>query len=821
MANKILPEGLERRVEDYGLITGSSGYVDDLKPTASRPTLLYMSVVRSPYAHAAIKTINLEAARAVPGVVAAFTAEEIAGPLRQMDTMPIPGMKKPERHPMAINKVRYVGDPVAVVVAENRYVAEDARNLVEVEYQPLPAVADPEVALQPEAPLLYDELGSNQIFDFESGGGDIEAAFRAADRVIKLRVVNQRVAPSSMEPRACMFDFNPENGEMWAWVSSQSVFRVRETLAAFLKIDKSKIHVRNAEVGGGFGSKTTFVGEEIVAAALAQKLGRPVKWIESRSENLQAQTHGRGQINYIEAAIDNAGRLLGLRVNIIADLGAFMAGSTGMVPTGTPRMLNGPYQIQAIASRVVGVLTNKVPTAAFRGAGRPEAAYILERTINAISQELQLDPAEVRRINYIPTEAFPYTALTGITYDSGNYVAALDKVLELGNYAEWRKKQQAQRQSKDSSKLIGIGLGSYIEIAGGGGPSMPGIPQESATVRVRNDGSVLVQSAVAHNGQGHFTAFTQIAASTFNLPADKVEVQLGSTDLPSYAVGTFGSRTTAVSGSAVLLAAEAARAKTLEVAGRLLEVGTADLTLENGRVMVQGVPGKSIELAELARQVEANETLAGEPEKPNPANGVPVEGLASWRDFNPPNATFPFGSHLAVVEIDTLTGDVEIVKYVAVDDCGNILNEYLAEAQVHGSLAQGIGQALYEEAAYDENGQLISGTLMDYTVPTALELPEFIVDATETPSPTNPLGAKGVGESGCTGAPPTIVNAVLDALAPLGITTIDMPLRPEKIWSLIQEAKAGKLQQPEPQLPPVFHQDQTAKTDSSGKYVFE
>lgn len=816
-----MPEGLERRREDYGLITGSSAYVDDLRPAAGRPAVLYMSVVRSPYAHAEITTIDLEAARAVPGVVAAFAAEEIAGPMPNMNTFPVPGSKKPERRPLALKKVRYVGDPVAVVVAESRYAAEDARNLVEVEYQPLSPVADPEAALQPDAPLLYEELGTNQVFDFQSGGGDIEAAFREADRIIKLRVVNQRIAPSSMEPRACMFDFNPENGEMWAWVSSQSVFRVRDTLASFLGIDKAKIHVRNAEVGGGFGSKTMFVGEEIVAAALAQKLGRPVKWIESRSENLQAQTHGRGQINYISAAVRNDGQLLGLKVNTIADLGAFLAGSTGMVPTGTPRMLNGPYQIQAISSRVIGVLTNKVPTAAYRGAGRPEAAYILERTMFAIASELQLDPATVRRINYIPAEAFPYPAITGISYDSGNYSAALERVLELGNYAEWREKQQTQRQSGDNSKLIGIGLASYIEIAGGGGASGPGILQESATVRVRNDGTVLVQSAVAHNGQGHFTAFSQIAASTFNLPANKVEVQLNSTDLPSYAIGTFGSRTTAVSGSAVLLAAEAARTKTLDVAGRLLEVASSDLTLENGRVMVQGVPGKSIELAELARRVEADPTLGGEPEKPNPANNVAVEGLAAWRDFNPPNATFPFGSHLAVVEIDTATGDVSILKYVAVDDCGRILNHYLAEAQVHGSLAQGIGQALYEEAAYDENGQLISGTLMDYAIPTALQLPEFTIDATETPSPTNPLGAKGVGESGCTGGPPTVVNAVLDALAPLGVTAIDMPLRPEKIWSLIQAAHAGKLSQPEPELPPVFTEKQTAKSGSSGSYVFE
>ncbi|HEX2915497.1 MAG TPA: xanthine dehydrogenase family protein molybdopterin-binding subunit [Chloroflexia bacterium] len=820
MTETVLPAGLERRREDYRVITGASGFVDDLQPEAGRPTALYMAVVRSPYAHAEIKAINLEAARSAPGVIGAYSAEELVGGMRALDIFPLPGLKKPLRKPLAVGKARYVGDPVAVVVAESRYAATDARDLVEVEYGPLPAVADPEEALRPGAPVLYPEFEDNKAYLFELGGGDIEAAFKAADRVVRLRVVNQRLAPSSLEPRACMFDYNPATGEMLARVSSQAVFRVRDSLSAFLGIEKTKIRVINSDVGGGFGAKTTFVGEEIVAASLAYRLGRPVKWLEGRSENLQAQTQGRGQINYIEAAVKNDGRVLGLKVRTVADLGGFILGVSPTIATTTVRMLNGPYRIEALDTQVVGALNNKAPTSAYRGAGRPEAAYILERTIDRVAHELQLDPADVRRRNFLPADVFPFKALTGLQYDSGNYQAALEKVLELGDYAGWRERQKEQRQQK-SSKLLGLGLSTYIEIAGGGGVRMPGVPQEAATVRIRRDGTILVQSGVASNGQGHFTAFAQVAAQIFNLPGDKIEVQMNDSALPAYGFGTFGSRTTPVAASAVHIAAEAAREKAFGLAARLLEASQSDLILEEGKVMVRGVPARAVELGELARMVEEEPDLI-EREEPNPVNGAPIEGLAAWRDFLPSDATFPSGAHLAVVELDTDTGDVHVLKYVAIDDCGRVLNHYLADAQFHGGLAQGLGQALYEEVAYDENGQLLSGTLMDYTIPTAEQLPHFDCAAVETPSPTNPLGAKGAGEAGCTGGPPAIVNAVLDALAPLGIKYLDMPLRPEKIWSLVQAAKAGQLDQPEPQVPPFFKgKDSEGSDEKSGSFVFE
>ncbi len=810
MLETSLPPELQRRREDIPLITGQGHYVDDLRASDGRPAVLHMAVVRSPYAHATIKDIQLDAARALPGVVAAFSGAELVRNMPTLFSIPMPGLKKPERRPMAMDKVRYVGDPVAVVLAESLYAAEDARDLVEADYEPLPAVTDPEAALALDAPLLYEQFGSNMAFLAPAGGGDIEAAFKNVDGVVRLRVVNQRVAPSTMEPRACMFDYDPATGQLSAWLSSQAIYTARDTLANFLGIDHSRIHARNSEVGGGFGTKTGFVGEEIVAAALAVQLGRPVKWIETRSENLQAQSQGRGQINYIEAAYKNDGQLLGIRVRTVADLGAFLLGVTVMVPNGTPYMLSGPYQVQAVDSQVVGAFTNKIPTAPYRGAGRPEAAYILERTMDRIAQELHLDPAQVRRRNFIPPDAFPYKTVTGLEYDSGNYALALDKALELADYVGWRARQQEQRKT-GSARLLGIGLCTFLENSGGA-MSRPGMPQESATVRIRRDGTILVLSGVATNGQGHFTAFAQIAAQTFHLPASKIEVRMNDTALPAFGIGTFGSRTLQTAGSVVLLAAEAARDKAFSIAAHQLEADPADLVMENGRVMVRGVPARAVELGELARLVEEQPDLI-EREAPNPANGAPIEGLAAWRDFSPPNSTFSSGTHLAVVEVDTDTGEVHFLKFVAVDDCGRVFNPYLVDAQVHGALAQGIGQALYEEVLYDADGQLLTGTLMDYTMPNSEQIPEFVTGTVETPSFRNPLGAKGVGEGGTIGAPPAVVNAVLDALAPLGIKTIDMPLKPEKIWALVQAARNGTLQEDVPEPPPVFKAETEKPTE--------
>ncbi|MGH2493450.1 MAG: xanthine dehydrogenase family protein molybdopterin-binding subunit, partial [Ktedonobacteraceae bacterium] len=553
-----------------------------------------------------------------------------------------------------------------------------------------------------------------------------------------------------------------------------------------LGMEHKRIKVYNADVGGAFGAKNNFLGEEIIATLLAVKFARPVKWIEQRSENLQSQSQGRGQVNYIEAAYRHDGRLLGLRVRLLGDLGAFLTALTPMMPIRVPSMLCGPYQVQAVQSQVIGVFTNKATTAPYRGAGRPEAAYILERVMDRIAFELHLDPAEVRRRNFIPPQNTPYKTVTGIVYDSSNYQAALERALELADYTGWRAKQQEYSQSSNHN-LLGIGLASFIELSGDSMAPPPNAPREAATARIRSDGSILVQSGVAHNGQGHFTAFAQIAANALNMPASRIEVCLNDSNLPGYSIGTFGSRVTQVAGSAVLLAAQAVKEKAIQLAAQVLEAAPADLVMENGQIKVRGVASRAVGLGELARMVEEQPDLIKH-EPPNPANGVPIEGLAAWRDFSPAGAAYSSGTHLAVIEIDRETGEVHILQYVAVDDCGQVLNHYLVEAQMHGGLAQGIGQALYEEALYDTDGQLLGGTLMDYALPNARMLPDFVTDFIETPSPFNPLGAKGAGEAGCVGGPPAIVNAVLDALAPLGITTVDMPLRPEKIWALIQAA---------------------------------
>jgi carbon-monoxide dehydrogenase large subunit len=775
--------GLERRTEDYGLITGLTHYVDDLRPAEGRPAALHMVVARSPYGQAIIEHIDLDAARAVPGVVAAFTGTELVADMPVYESITLPGLKRPERRPLAVGRTHYMGDPVAVVLAENVYAATDARDLIAVDYTPLPAVTDMEAALAPDAPLLYEELGSNIAFRVQSGHGDIEQVFAQADHTTSLRLVNQRLAPSSMEPRACMFDYDVASGKLSAWVSSQSVYRALNTLADFLNIDREHIHVQNAAVGGGFGSKTVFVGEEIIAAALAVKLGRPVKWIETRSENLQAQTHGRGQINYVEAAFKNDGTLLGLKIRSLGDMGAFLVWSTPMPSSRTPVMVCGPYQVQAVEYEVTGVYTNKVPTAAYRGAGRPEATYITERAIEQIARELKLDPVEVRKRNLIPADALPYTTITGIYYDSGNFQEGLDKALKLADYQGWREKQRQRRATHDP-KLLGIGVSTFTELSGDSGQAGP--LREAATVRIRRDGMLEVESAVAHNGQGHFTAFAQIVSEVFHVPGTQVEVHLNDSALPSFSIGTFGSRVTQVAGSAILLAAEAVREKALQVAAQVLEAAPTDLMVEDGKVMVRGAETRSVALGKLAELVEEQPDLI-EHEQPNPANGTPVNGLSAWRDFAPPNATYPSGTHIAVVEVDSDTGETGILAYVAVDDCGRVLNHYLVEMQIHGALAQGIGQALFEEVQYDQDGQLLTSTFMDYAMPVASELPRFTTDLVETPSPSNPLGAKGVGEAGTIGAPPTIVNAVLDALAPFGITTIDMPLKPEKIWALLHQ----------------------------------
>jgi carbon-monoxide dehydrogenase large subunit len=778
----LLAESTRRR-EDRGLITGRTKFVDDIRLADERAGTLHMLVVRSPYGHARIERIDTQAARQAPGVVAVLTGRDLVGRLKPLEGMRLPGMKVAPRLPLAVDKVRYVGDPVAVVLAESRYLGEDARDLVDIEYTPLPAVTDVEEAASAQAPLLYEEFGTNVAVALRTPYGEVADVFARAQHVLRLRLVNQRVAPSSMEPRACYFSYDAQRGELSAWVSSQAVFRVKDILSRFLGLPPERVHVRNAAVGGAFGAKNALLGEELLAAWLSLTFGRPVKWIEERSENLQAQAQGRGQLHYVEAAFQDDGRLLGLKIRTLADIGAFIVGVSAMMPTRTPTLACGPYRVEAIESDVTCLYTNKPPSTPYRGAGRPEATYILERVMDGIARELDLDPAEVRRRNFIPPDAFPYQTVTGMPYDSGDYPALLARLLELGEYERWRARQREQR-TRGGTRLLGLGLSTFNEVSGDGRLMSADAQREAAVVRVRPDGTVLVQSGIAHNGQGHFTLLAQIAAGLFDLPLERVEVEMNNADLPVYSIGTFGSRVTQVGGSVVLLAARALRERTMQVAARILEAAPADLELIDGQVRVRGVPGRAIALGELARRVEENPALlAGLEDEPTSVHGI--EGLAAWRDFAPEGPSFSAGAHLAVVEVDRETGDIEVLRYVAVDDCGRVLNRELAEMQLHGALAQGFGQALFEETLYGQEGQALSGSLLDYALPLAKELPAFISDFIETPSPVNPLGAKGIGESGTIGAPPALVNAVLDALAPLGITSIDMPMTREKVWRLL------------------------------------
>ncbi|HVU70849.1 MAG TPA: xanthine dehydrogenase family protein molybdopterin-binding subunit [Ktedonobacteraceae bacterium] len=780
----VLLAGSEKRREDPGLITGKTRFVDDIRLAEERPAALSLLVVRSPFAHARLEKIDAEAARALPGIIDVLTGQDLVGTLKPLEIMRFPGMKQAPRLLLASEKVRYVGDPVAVILAEKRSVAEDARDLLDIDYTPLEAVTDLEEAIRPGAPLLYEELGSNIALSFSRQSGNVEEVFARAERTTHLRLVNQRLAPSALENRACLFDYDASRGELYAWVSSQGLFRLKEVLARFLDLAPERVHVRNAAVGGAFGAKNMLLGEELLAAWLAVKHSRPVKWIEERSENLQAQSQGRGHLNELEVAFQNDGTLLGLKVQTLGDLGAFPGGIGAMIPVRSADMLIGPYRVAAVERHIEVVYTNKPPTGAYRGAGRPEATYMLERVMDQMARELGMDPAEVRRANFIDPGAFPYHTVTDLLYDSGDYPALLDRLLEVGEYAAWREKQREQR-ARGGSRLLGLGLSTFTEISGGAMPGPPGSPQEAALVRVRHDGTILAQSGVAHNGQGHFTLFARIAAGVFGVPIEQVEVEMNNADLPVYAIGTFGSRTTQAGASVVLLAAQAAREKALHAAAQLLEVAPADLELTHGTIAVRGVPGSTIELGALARLVEARpELLAGATSEEEQRRGI--AGLAAWRDFNPEGAAWAAGAHLAVVEVESETGNVDILHYIAVDDCGRVLNPELAEAQLHGALTQGIGQALCEEMAYDQDGQLLTGTLMDYALPLAKDLPTYSSEFVEIPSPTNPLGVKGVGESGTIGAPPALVNAVLDALAPLGVDALDMPLTREKVWRAIQ-----------------------------------
>ena len=751
-----------RRKEDKRLITGKSTYLDDLK----LPGMLYAAILRSPYAHARIKSIDTSKAM-IPGVVAVYTGKELN---KLCDPLVVESQYKnskvPDHYPLAEDEVNFVGEPVAIVVAEDRYVARDALENIHVEYEPLPYVLDPEKALESDAPRVHEQFSDNICLSWKKTYGDVEQAFREADEVVKVKLRIQRLAPAAMEPRGVAASYDPGAKLLTIWSSTQFPHKLRTWIATSLKMPENQIRVIAPEVGGGFGSKLNQYPEEVAIPLISMLLGRPVKWSEERSENLRATTHGRDVIAYVEAAVKRDGKVLGLKARLVADFGAYNYVYTQDNVMLTARMLPGCYAIRNLELDVVGVFTNKMATDAYRGAGRPEASYIIERVMDRVARKLGIDPAEIRRRNFIKVEEFPYTTATQFTYDTGNYEAALNKALEIAEYHKLREEQERLRRE---GRYIGIGISSYIEVCN--------FAYQSAQVRVEPTGKVLVFTSTSPHGQGEETSFAQLAADVLGISIDDVEVIHGDTMAIPYGWGTAGSWTLTSGGNAIVSACKKIREKMLKIAAHMLEARAEDLEMADGKIFVKDSPEKSVSFNEVV-------SMAYDPDNLPPELEL---GLAET-SFYRPDLTFPFGTHVAVVEVNPDTGVVEVKKLVMVDDCGRVVNPLLVEGQIHGGAIQALGQALYEEVVYSEDGALITATLSDYLIPSAMEAPRMITDRTETPAP-NPLGTKGVGEAATVGLTQAIVNAVEDALTPFGVEIEDTPLKPSYIWELIHRRK--------------------------------
>ncbi|MDE0214907.1 MAG: molybdopterin-dependent oxidoreductase [Deltaproteobacteria bacterium] len=768
--SKLVGTKVKRR-EDPRLVQGLSHYVDDLRMA----DVMHAAILRSPHAHARINGINTDAARALPGVVTVVTGADIGDSVGSVPCAAAnPTLRTPPHPVLAQGEVRYVGEPVAVAVAGDSYTARDALDLIEVDYEPLPAVSDLEKALEPGSPLVHSQWDSNQAFTFECGTGDMDKARAEADVIVKQKFIHQRLAPIPVETRGVVARYFPGEDELTVWSSTQIPHLLRAMLALMLNFPEHRIRIIAPEVGGGFGCKLNVYREEGLLAHLAMKLKGTVKWIEGRRENIQATIHGRGQVGTVEAAVKKDGTILGVTYDSLLDTGAYHQLLTPGMPPLTGLMISGSYKIPTLKFTSTGGFTNKVATDAYRGAGRPEATLVIERTMDLIARELDMDPVELRRKNFAQPADFPLQVATGLAYDSGNYQAALDRALEMVGYQDLRAEQQRLRAE---GRYMGIGFSTYVEIcAMGPSAALPAGGWESGTVRMDFTGKATVLTGVSPHGQGEETTFAQIVSDDLGVPIEDVAVLHGDTAVVPNGIGTFGSRGISVGGTAVYMATQKVREKAEAIAANVLECSTDDLEFEDGKFTVKGVPDKGITIQEVALQAHVATKL--------PAGMEP--GLQATSVFEPSNFTFPFGTHICVVEVDTQSGEIEIKKYVAVDDCGKVINPMIVDGQVQGGIAQGLGQALLEEVVYDEDGQLVTGSLMDYAVARAEDLPPLEFDRTETPSPVNPMGVKGVGEAGTIGSTPSIVNAVVDALAPFGVTHIDMPLKPEKIWRLCQ-----------------------------------
>jgi len=746
------------RTEDPRFLRGEGRYLENI----DIPGALRAVFVRSMMPHARLNGVDVSGAMAMPGVVAVYVAADL-----DLAPQPPAGNIDPSftREMLARDVVRFVGEPVAVVVAETFAQAEDAAELVWPDYEPLEVVTDPETAEREGVPLLWPESGSNVVHRFEHQWDADPLA--GADVVARGRFVNQRLAPASMETNGIAV-VPEDGGGLTVWVSSQVPFDVRTDVAEAVGMDKALVRTIAPDVGGGFGAKLYTYPEYLVVAKAAVALGRPVRWTETRSENLVNMTHGRAQVQTVEIGATRDGMVTGIRVEILADMGAYPIG--GYLPTTTQEMLSGVYRFPVAACRGRSVVTNTTPVSAYRGAGRPEAAACIERAIDLVAAELGMDPVVVRRKNLIPSDAFPYTTSSGTTYDTGDYSLSLDTALELADYTGLRR-EQADRRARGDHVALGIGVCTYVEITAFAS-------KEFASVEVHPDGTVTVVTGVSPQGQGHETAMAQIAAGILDVPFEAVRVVHSDTALVTHGAGTWGSRSLQVGGSAVVERAEAVVEQARSLAAHLLEVDQADLVPTDGGFALAGAPDRRLSWSELAAAAS------------NPAS-VPDgmgTGLRSEGSFRETDSTFPFGAHVAVVEVDTQTGEVDLVRHIAVDDCGRILNPLLVQGQVHGGLGQGIAQALFEEVLYDESANPITGTFSTYLFPAASEFPRFTTANTETPTPLNPLGAKGIGESATIGSTPAIQNAAVDALAHLGVRHLDLPVSPTRVMVALRSA---------------------------------
>jgi carbon-monoxide dehydrogenase large subunit len=764
-----------KRKEDPRLITGTSSYVGDL----ALPGMHYVAFVRSPHAHARVRRIDASAALRRPGVFKVVTGSDIrklcaplplaaAGEGGGGDATANTGRK---HYPLSVDRVRHVGEAVAAVIATSEAIAVDAAaEDVVVDWEPLPAVTDPFAAMAKGAPQIHDDAPNNIEHQNSIKAGDPDGVFAKAKRVVKQRMVSQRLCGVPLEGRATLAAPDPTSGGLIVWATNQAPHGLRNDLATALGMPQNLIRVIAPEVGGGFGVKFGCYPEDAILAALARLYRMPLRWTETRVEHMMATTHGRAQVADLEAAVEDDGTITGLRMRVTADIGAYPVFT--FIPDLTLSMGIGVYKVANIDLQSTCVFTNSTSVAAYRGAGRPEAAYYLERLVDVIAAELSRTPEEVRRKNFIPPSAFPYAAPTGQNYDSGEYDRALTKALALAGYAKLRAEQKDRLDRKDRT-LLGVGMSCYVEMCGFG-------PFESAVVRVEPGGTVTAYTGTSAHGQGHETAFSQILADHLGVPFDKIVVRHGDTLNTPMGNGTGGSRSLAVGGSAIIGAALKVQEKARRLAAHMLEAAADDVVFTDGRYQVKGVPDKALLLEAIAARAYGE----GLPD------GI-ESGLEATEFFRPPALVYPFGAHIAVVEVDRETGRVTVRDFISVDDCGVRISPTLVTGQVHGGLAQGIAQALLEELVYGADGQLVTGTLMDYAVPHADDLPSFVTDQTVTPTPRNPMGAKGIGEAATIGATPAIVNAVVDALRSFGVRHLDMPLRPERVWQALKAGRAS------------------------------